>query len=140
MRLRASSGRGRRFRPDTGGLMRIATTGGALLTAAAMCLATFGTARAQLTPEPVTGFFGTENVTPNLATGKGPAPSATNSVSVIYDNTAAAPNFGFSSSDLAAQFGDELLTTGTGLLSTQKFTLFNAGTSVGPLLTAVVGI
>ena len=121
--------------------MRVAITGGALLTAVALSLVPMGTAHAQLAPEPVSGFFGIENVTPNLTIDKGAGQSATNALTVIYDNTTAAPNFGFSSTDLTSQFGDELFTTGTGLLSTQKFTVFSGtGTGAGPLLTAVFGI
>src|SRR5262249_63113 len=113
--------------------MRVAIAVAALLLAAAAVPA----ARAQLAPEPISGRFG------NLisgANGRGGVPENTNVLSIVYDNTASAPNFGFTSPDLAASFGDELLTTGTGLLSQNKFTLFNSGSSAGALLTATVGV
>ena len=59
---------------------------------------------------------------------------------VVYDNTASAANFGFSSTDLTARFGDQLLTTSPGLLSSQTFCVYNSSSSAGTLLTAVVGI
>jgi hypothetical protein len=59
----------------------------------------------------------------------------------VYNNTVApsAANFGFSATDVGAQFGDELLTTGTGILQENVFTIFNGGTA-GALLTATVHI
>jgi hypothetical protein len=121
--------------------MRIAIAGGALLAAAALSLVPMGTAHAQLAPEPITGFFGNEDVNPNLVAKPGAGNQATNAVTIVYDNsTAASPaNFGFSSVDPAATFGDELFLTGTGVLSTHKFSLFNGGTA-GALLTATVNV
>ncbi len=120
--------------------MRIAISAGALLTAVALCLMPAGVARAQLVPEPVDGFFGFTDGTPNLVVNKDQGKSATNAVSIVYDNTTSAANFGFSSTDPLANFGDELFTTGVGVLSTQQLSLFNSGSSLGPLLTATLGV
>jgi hypothetical protein len=123
--------------------MRIAIAGGALLAAAALCTVPMGTAHAQLAPEPITSFFGNEDATPNLVAGKpGAGNQATNAVTIVYDNSTAASStvFGFSSLDLAAQFGDELFTTGTGVLSTNKFSIFNSPSSAGPLTGVTVQV
>jgi hypothetical protein len=119
--------------------MRIAITGGALIAAAALCLVAVGTAHAQLAPEPIHGSFGEALATPNKLAKSHPGDPATNAITVVYDNTLSAANFGFSSVDPAAIFGDELFTTGTGLLSTQKFSCFNGG-AAGTLLTATFNI
>jgi hypothetical protein len=119
--------------------MRIAIAGGAFLAAAALCLVPMGTVHAQLAPDPITGFFGNVDAIPSAPAVRSQGSQATNAITVVYDNTLSATNFGFSSTDPAAIFGDELLTTGTGLLSTQKFSSFNGGTS-GILLTATYGI
>ena len=119
--------------------MRIAIAGGALLAAAALCLVPMGTAHAQRVAEPVEGYFGNVSATPQPPARSVPGDQATNAITIVYDNTPSAANFGFSSTDPAALFGDELLTTGTGLLSTQKFSCFNGGTA-GVLLTATYGI
>jgi hypothetical protein len=119
--------------------MRIAIAGGALLAAAALCLVPMGTAHAQLAPEPIQGFFGNVDATPSSPAVRSQGSEATNAITVVYDNTASPANFGFGSVDPAALFGDELITTGTGLLSTQKFSCFNAG-AAGVLLTATYGI
>ena len=60
----------------------------------------------------------------------------------VYNNTnpAAAAIAGFSSTDLAAWMGDRVTTTGTGVLQENDFTVFNSGTSAGPLLTASFNI
>lgn len=119
--------------------MRIATKAAVLFSAVAVLALPLGIAHAQLTPEPAQRS-GDEVGGLNLVAGKGGGQSATNVLTTIYDNTSGAANFGFSSTDLASQWGDELFTTGTGLLSTHKFTIFNAGTSAGALLTATVSV
>jgi len=117
--------------------MRIGIAVGALLAAAALAT----TASAQLQPEPVSGLAGRESVIPNEMQGRVlPPPSNTTALVTVYDNTASAPNFGFSSVDPAATWGDELFTTGAGRLSQNKFTIFNGANSAGPLLTATVGL
>lgn len=60
----------------------------------------------------------------------------------VYNNTnpQATANFGFSSTDLAAQWGDRVTTTGTGILQENDFTVFNTGSSAGPLLSATFNI
>ena len=54
--------------------------------------------------------------------------------SVIYDHIASATNTAISFTDLASQWGDEVVTGGTGLLSTMQFWLDNSSSSAGPLL------
>jgi hypothetical protein len=60
----------------------------------------------------------------------------------VYNNTnpQAPPNFGFSSNSPGAQFGDRVLTTGTGILQENDFTIYNSGSSVGPLFSASFNI
>jgi hypothetical protein len=60
----------------------------------------------------------------------------------VYNNTnpPAPANFGFSSNSPGAQFGDRVLTTGTGILQENDFTIYNSSTSVGPLLSASFNI
>lgn len=119
--------------------MRIAKKAALLFSAAAVLALPLGIAHAQLAPE--SAQRASDEVGGlNLVAGKGGGPSATAVLTTIYDNTSGAANFGFSSTDLASQWGDELFTVGTGLLSTHKFTLFNAGSSAGPLLTATVSV
>jgi hypothetical protein len=117
--------------------MRIANKGGAVLAVLALLLAPVGVAYAQLTSEPVEGFAGRHSVD---AFPSKPGPISTLSNIVVYDNTSSPALFGFSSTDLAAQFGDELFTTGTGLLSGMVLSLFNSGSSLGPVLTANLGV
>ncbi len=117
--------------------MNMASRFGALATVA--CLVTAGVASAQLVHESIGGRGADVVTTPDYGNGKTPAPSSVEALTTVYDNTASAPNFGFSSTDLAATWGDELFLAGTGLLSTNKFTVFN-GSSAGALLTATVGV
>ncbi len=58
----------------------------------------------------------------------------------VYSNVLSAANFGFSSTSLVAQWGDRCTTTGIGMLSEHVFSIFNAGTSAGLLLTANVTV
>ncbi len=116
--------------------MRIANKGGAILTLLALLLAPVGVANAQATGEVVEGFAGVTNVDAS-PTRPAPTPSLN---AVAYDNTLSAANFGFSSTDPLAIFGDELFTTNTGLLSGMQLSLFNSPSSLGPLLTANIGV
>lgn len=117
--------------------MRIAFKGVAAIAALVLTLASATAVRAQIESEPVDGFAGTIVVD---AVPSRPAPTNQLANIVIYDNTASPANFGFSSTDLLAVWGDELFTVGTGILSTQRFSIFNAGSSLGPLLTATVSV
>lgn len=54
----------------------------------------------------------------------------------VYSNLASPVNFGISSIDLAAEWGDRVTTTGVGAVDEIDFTVFNSGTSAGNLLTA----
>ena len=121
--------------------MRIANKGGAVVTLLALLLAPLAVANAQVIGEPVVaepieGFAGTKTV--NAVPSK-PAPTPSLNA-IVYDNTASAANFGFTSTDLAASWGDELLTTNTGILSGMMLSIFNSGSSAGPLLTANIGV
>lgn len=110
----------------------------AVLAAAALCLALAGSAFAE-TMEPVLGFAGT--VTGTVVTGAKAQPHPGIDVTaVVYDNTASPALYAVSSTDLAAIWGDHLLTTGTGVLNNHKFTVFNSGSSAGPLLTCTVAL
>lgn len=117
--------------------MRQALTVRSTLWLAVLALALAAPAFAQVEVEPILGDHG-----PVIAHAEGAPsrPQAPNMLTGIYDNTASAANFGFSSTDLTAVWGDRLFTTGTGILSTHAFTIFNTGTSAGVLLTANVGV
>jgi hypothetical protein len=111
--------------------------GAAALTLLALLLAPVAIANAEvIVGEPIQGFEGTKIV--NAVPSK-PAPTPSLNATV-YDNTASAAIFAVSSTDLASQWGDELFTTNTGILSTMVFSLFNSGSSAGPLLTANVAV
>jgi hypothetical protein len=60
----------------------------------------------------------------------------------VYNNTNPLPATlaAFSSTDLAAQWGDRVTTTGTGILQENDFTFYNSSSSAGPILTASFGI
>lgn len=120
--------------------MRVAISAGAVLTAVMLFAMPAGVARAQLAPEPVDGFFGELDVVPDLVADRNRGKSSTNAIAIVYDNTLSAANFGISSTDLSAVWGDELFATGTGLLSSQRLSLYNPGTSAGPVLTATLGV
>lgn len=99
-----------------------------------------GTALAQATAEPLGTFAGytVHNHVMGTTHLQSTAPNAI--PVVVYDNTLSAANFGISSTDLTAYWGDQLATTGTGTLQEMALTLFNAASSAGPLLTANVGV
>jgi len=119
--------------------MTLATTLRTTLATLALC-AWAGIAAAQVTSEPVGGFAG-HAVHDRLTQTTRLQPAAPFALPVVvYDNTSSAANGGISSTDLAAVWGDQLATTGTGTLTEMAFTLFNSSSSAGPLLTAVVGI
>ena len=117
--------------------MRLVTQKVALL--AALLLASALPVAAQIDSQPVLGFHG--NVEGTLEGNlKGQGRSATNAVIIVYDNTASAVNFGFTSTDLAADWGDRLLLTGTGLVSSHVFTVGNSSTTGLNLLTAQIAV
>jgi hypothetical protein len=96
-------------------------------------------ALAQIVEEPIGGFHGeVVGDTPGALKNVPQAPPGF--IGVAYDNSASPANFGFSSTDLAADWGDRLLLVGSGMLSEHVFTIFNAGTSAGVLLTANVAV
>jgi len=116
--------------------MRIANKGAAVLTLLALLLVPVGVANAQETGEAIGGYAGTIHV--NAVPSK-PAPTPSLNATV-YDNTLSPPTFGFSSTDLASIWGDEVFTTNTGILSSMVFSVFNSGSSAGNLLTSNIGV
>lgn len=60
----------------------------------------------------------------------------------VYNNTnpLAATLGGLSSTDLNAQWGDRVTTTGTGILQENDFTVYNPGSSAGPLASGTFNI
>ena len=120
--------------------MRIATRNAVLFAAVALLALPLSLAHAQIASEPTPTHGQDEVLTVDHAlVAKDQGKSATNALLTIYDNTTT-PQLVVSSTDLASQWGDELLMTGTGLLSTHKFTLYNSSSSAGPLLTATVSL
>lgn len=95
---------------------------------------------ATVTPEPLGGRAPDVYAAPRGFRVIDPRLNGTNVASIVYDNTASTANAGFSSTDLAASYGDEIFTTGTGDLTSQRFTVFNSGSSAGLLLTATIAI
>jgi hypothetical protein len=108
-----------------------------LLTAAALSFALIGAASA-IDAEQVLGFAGNQIGTLD-GVGKGAVPNV-DVTSVVYDNTASPAIYAVSSTDLAAIWGDRMLTTGTGVLNAFTMSIFNSGSSAGPLLTAQVQV
>ena len=108
-----------------------------------LCLAPT-TARALPTfasPEVIHGFAGVVKGKLDASNSRAPGSDTPSAVTISYDNTASPSNFGLSSTDLAAEWGDRTVLTGTGLLSSHKITLFNsAANGGGPLLTAEVAV
>jgi hypothetical protein len=101
----------------------------------------FGTAFADQLPEPAPTFFG--HATVDFSRGTVTWDHVIPQINVnldVYSNVTSAANFGFSSTDLASQWGDRLTTTGTGTLDQSEFTIFNSGTSAGPLTTVTATV
>jgi len=117
--------------------MKLAIKGIALLTAAALSFA--ATSAFAVGTESVLGFAGTQTVAPNGVAKARTAPGI-DVTAIVYDNTTSPALYAVSSTDLLATWGDRLLTTGTGVLSNHQFSLFNSGSSAGPLLTATVAV
>lgn len=119
--------------------MKLAITRCALLAALALLVTSAGTARAQISTQPILGYAGNIDAVPE-GIGKSPASNSPLVLTTVYDNTTAAANFGLSSTDPLAKWGDEIFMTGTGLLSTHKFTIFNGSGAGLNLLTATVSV
>ena len=58
----------------------------------------------------------------------------------IYSNITSAANAAISSTSLTSIWGDRMTTVGVGVLAENDFTMYNSGSSAGPLLTATVAI
>jgi len=121
--------------------MRIATRSAVRFGVVAMLAIPFAAAHAQLTasPAPTRGPDASVVLSSNLIV-KTQGKSSTNALTRIYDNASSTPQVGISSTDLSSVWGDELFTTGVGLLSTHKFTLYNYSGSAGALTSATVSI
>lgn len=117
--------------------MKFATKGILFLTAAALCIA--ATSAFALTAEPVLGDAGDITITPN-GVNKARTVPGIDVTAIVYDNTTAPANFGVASTDLTATWGDRVLTTGTGILSSHKFTVYNSSAGTGALLTATIAV
>ena len=92
-------------------------------------------------PEVIRGFAGVVKGRLEASNTRPQGIDSPNAVTIVYDNTASASNFGLSSTDLAAEWGDRTFLMGTGRLSSHKITIFNSAASGGgPLLTAEVGV
>lgn len=116
---------------------RLGTAIGVLALVATMA----GSASAQVLGEEVAGYAGHAYV--DLTHGTSTWESALPSLLVgttIYNCIASPALFAVSSTDLAAQWGDQVAAIGTGTLEEQDFTVFNSGSSAGPLLTATCGL
>jgi hypothetical protein len=111
--------------------MKLATT--LRLTIAMLALGVAVASAQVLTPETATRAA---DVTIDVTGGPQITPNSTNFAGIVYDNTTAVANAGFSSTSLASVWGDELFTTNPGILSGFKFSLYNSSSSVGSLLTA----
>lgn len=121
--------------------MKIATKAAFLFAAVALLALPLGVAHAQLVTVPVLERAPDQNlVVDNSVVGKAQGKSATNVLTTIYDATSSTAVFGVISTDFSSVWGDECLTTGTGLLSTHKFTIFNAPTNSGTLASATVSL
>jgi hypothetical protein len=119
-------------------MTKIATT--FRLMPAVLALCALPALAAAQTGESVGGFAGFANYDyiSQTTTMSPTAPAAV--PVVVYDNTLSAALYGVSSTQLTATWGDELLTTNTGLLSEMMFSIFNSGSSAGPLLTGLFAI
>jgi hypothetical protein len=106
----------------------------ALLVTVALTLAA-GAAFAQDGIEAAPKFAGRLSI--DLGTGslRAVQPNSAQVAGDVYANTTTS-NFGYTSTDLTATFGDRVTTTGAGVLDQLDFTVYNPSTSAGPLLTA----
>lgn len=92
------------------------------------------------TGEPVLGFYGYGTLDAQTGLINWSTLPGVNVPVIVYDNTLSAALFAVSSTDLASVWGDHLLTTGTGVLTDMKFSIFNSASSAGALLTASVNL
>lgn len=115
-------------------MKRFATTLSLFLAALALSVAPTLSFAVESEPAENAGDLNIDYVTQSTST----LPSAVQTLSVVYDNSTAASAtlLAFSSTDLASTWGDELFTTAQGTLSNFIFSVYNSGSSLGPLLTA----
>jgi hypothetical protein len=120
--------------------VKVATLLRSILATAVLAVLAVAPVRAQLTPEAVSGFSGRIQATPDGAALKGHSGGTINVATIVYDNTASAANFGVSSTDLASIWGDELVMLSGGPITDHVFSIFNSGSSPGPLLTCTAQV
>lgn len=111
--------------------------------AAAMILLALGAgagSAAQITAEAAPQFAGylDYDVATGVSTWRPAGTEAPEAILDVYSNVASAANFGFSSTDLTAVWGDRITTLGPIWLDAGSFTVFNSGSSAGPLTSATV--
>jgi hypothetical protein len=100
-----------------------------------------GTALAQGEPEALPRYAG--HYTVDLPSGQvmfKPAPATLQAAGDVYNNLDSPLVWALSSTDLAATWGDRLITAGAGMLEESAFTIYNSSASAGPLLTLGVAI
>ena len=117
--------------------MRFAKPVSLFLATVATLAITAGAAFSQV--ENVQGYHGHYVI--DMATGnvlRSPVPNEISLGTDVYNNIASPALFAVSSTDLASVWGDELFTTSIGTLEENNFTVYNSGSSAGPLLTATV--
>lgn len=123
--------------------MRKAIPVGSLFASLLLTVALAAPAFAQVVAEPIGSYFGETNGDANLVAKPGNNNLQGKKIAALttaYENTLSPANFGFSSTDLGADWGDECFTASTGLLSEARFTIFNAGSSAGNLLSALCAV
>jgi hypothetical protein len=120
--------------------VKVATLLRSILATAVLAVLAVAPVRAQLAPEAVSGFAGRIHATPDGAALKGKSGGTINVATIVYDNTASPANFGVSSTDLASVWGDELVLLSGGPLTDHTFSIFNSGSSAGPLTTCTATI
>ncbi|MFI5372093.1 MAG: hypothetical protein ACHQ52_11090, partial [Candidatus Eisenbacteria bacterium] len=95
-----------------------------------------GAALAAPIPEAASGYAGHAYVNATTGVVSWSRPSSPTATGVdVYSNVLSAANFGISSTDLTATWGDRVTTTGTGTLEEMDFSIYNSGSSAGPLQT-----
>ncbi len=109
--------------------------------AAAMILLALGAgagSAAQITAEAAPQFAGylDYDAATGVSTWRATGAAAPEAIVDLYSNVASPVLFGVSSTDLAAVWGDRVTLATPGWLDTVALTIFNSGSSAGPLLTA----
>jgi hypothetical protein len=112
-----------------------------LLSSLVAVLSVSGTALAGIVGPDSSGVRAAPSLTINAITG-GQTSGSPRVSSTVYDNTTSAANFGFSSANLSATYGDTLNMTGTGTLEDFTFSIYNStsGGNAGALNSCTANI